>query len=137
MKLIDPEFLQDVLQIGSRYCLFDSELQDEKTYQYKVVSFEKDGATSKGSNKARKTKLVPPAPPELSTTKTPDSVTLQWKTPPPTHGESLEGFSIYRKLAANEVMPLSPIATLKADSTSFSRPAHGTRSSLLLRRTNT
>ncbi|MDD2337041.1 MAG: fibronectin type III domain-containing protein [Geobacteraceae bacterium] len=121
VKLIDPEYLQDVFQIGSRYCFFDSELQNRNTYQYKVVSFNKDGATSKDSNKVRKTKLVPPAAPVLSAMKTPDSVILQWKIPSATQGESLEGFSLYRK-QGNEVMPLSPIATLKADSTSFSDP---------------
>ncbi len=121
VKLIDPEYLQDVLQIGSRYCLFDSELQDGKTYQYKVVSFENDGATSKSSNKVRKTKLVPPTAPVLSATKTTDSIVLQWKIPSLPPGESLEGFSIYRK-QGKELMPLSPIATLKADSTSFTDP---------------
>jgi predicted small lipoprotein YifL len=126
LKLVDPEYLQDVLQFGSRYCMFDSDLLDAKTYQYKVVSFEKEGATSKGSNLARRTKLVPPQPPVLSTMKTPESVVLQWKTPTAIPGESLAGFSVYRK-QANEVMPLTPIALLKADSTSFADPAmeHG------------
>lgn len=126
VKLIDPEFLQDVLQFGSRYCMFDSDLLDGKTYQYKVVSFEKDGSTSKGSNPARRTKLVSPQPPVLSTIKTAESVILQWKTPAAVPAESLAGFSVYRK-QANEIMPLTPIAILKADSTSFADPAmeHG------------
>jgi predicted small lipoprotein YifL len=121
VKLIDPEYLQDVMRFGSRYCFFDSDLLNTKTYQYKVESFEKDGATSKSSNKVRRTKQVPPAPPVLSATKTPDGVTLRWKTPTPIPGESLAGFTVYRK-QANEVMPLSPIVTLKADSTSFADP---------------
>ncbi|MRR55851.1 MAG: fibronectin type III domain-containing protein [Deltaproteobacteria bacterium] len=126
VKLIDPEYLQDVLQFGSRYCMFDSDLLINKTYQYKVVSFEKDGATSKGSNPARRTKLLPPKPPLLSAVKTPESVILHWKTPAEIPAESLAGFSVYRK-EANEVMPLTPIARLTADSTSFADPAmeHG------------
>ncbi|RQW87151.1 MAG: fibronectin type III domain-containing protein [Geobacter sp.] len=121
VKLIDPEYLHDVLQIGSRYCLYDSELMDNKTYQYNVVSFEKDGATSKGSNKVRRTKLIPPATPVLSAMKTPDSVTLQWKIPTPIPDKTLEGFSIYRKQAEG-LMPLSPIATVPADTTTFADP---------------
>lgn len=121
VKLIDPEYLQDVLQIGTGYCLFDSELLDKKTYQYKVISFEKDGATSKDSNKARRTKLVPPAAPVVSATKTVDSSILQWQTPTLPPDESLEGFSIYRR-QANEVMPLYPVATVKADTTTFADP---------------
>jgi predicted small lipoprotein YifL len=126
VKLIDPEYLQDVLQFGSRYCMFDSDLLNDKTYQYKVVSFEKDGAPSKASNLARRTKLAPPQPPVLSAIKTAESVILQWKTPALSPAESLAGFSVYRK-QANEVMPLTPIARLTADSTSFADPAmeHG------------
>jgi predicted small lipoprotein YifL len=121
VKLIDPEYLQDVMRFGSRYCFFDSDLLNTKTYQYKVESFEKDGATSKSSNKVRRTKQVPPAPPVLSATKTADSITLQWQTPTLIPGESLAGFTVYRK-QAKEVMPLSPIAMLKADTTSFADP---------------
>jgi predicted small lipoprotein YifL/glutaredoxin len=121
VKLIDPEYLRDVLQFGSSYCFFDSELLNKETYQYKVVSFEKDGATSKASNKVRRTKLIPSAPPVISATKTPAGVVLRWKAPAMVSDLSLEGFSIYRK-QANEVMPLAPIATLNADTTSFSDP---------------
>lgn len=121
VKLIDPEYLQDVLRFGSRYCMFDSDLLNDKTYQYKVVSFEKDGATSKASNPARRTKLLPPKPPLLSALKTAESVILQWKPPADIPAESLAGFSVYRR-QANEVMPLTPIARLTPNSTSFADP---------------
>jgi predicted small lipoprotein YifL len=121
VKLIDPEYLGDVLQFGSRYCLFDSELLNGKAYQYKVVSFEKDGATSKSSNKVRRSKVLPPAPPEVSAQQTPDGVTLQWKLPALPPDVALEGFSIYRKQASG-VMPLSPFAIVKSDATTFADP---------------
>jgi len=128
IKLIDPEYLGDVLQFGARYCLFDSELLNGKAYQYKVVSFEPDGATSKSSNKVRRSKIVPPAPPEISAQQTPDGVTLQWKSPALPPDVALEGFSIYRK-QANGVMSLSPFAIVKSDATSFADPhmEHGVR----------
>ncbi|MGA7826281.1 MAG: fibronectin type III domain-containing protein [Geobacteraceae bacterium] len=121
VKLVDPEYLQDVLQSGSRYCMFDSDLVDKQTYQYKVVSFEKDGATSRSSNKVRRTKLIPPAAPQLFTKKTSDSIILQWKTPATIPGETLAGFTIYRR-ESNQVMPLSPIAMVPAGSNSFADP---------------
>jgi predicted small lipoprotein YifL len=121
VKLVDPEYLGDVLQFGSRYCLFDSELLNGKTYQYKVVSFQQDGATSKSSNKVRRSKVVPPAPPAISAQQTPDGVTLQWKPPALPPNVALEGFSIYRK-QANGVMPLSPFAIVKSDATTFADP---------------
>ncbi|HOP39571.1 MAG TPA: fibronectin type III domain-containing protein [Geobacteraceae bacterium] len=121
IKLVDPEYLEDVLRFGSRYCFFDGDLVDGKTYQYKVVSFEKDGATSKDSNKARRTKAVPPPSPHISAVPTPDGVTLRWETPATAPGSHLEGFSIYRK-QANEVMPLSPLAVVKAEVIQFADP---------------
>lgn len=121
IKLVDPEYLEDVLRFGSRYCFFDGDLVDGKTYQYKVVSFEKDGATSKDSNKARRMKAVAPAPPHISAVPTPDGVTLRWDTPVTAPESPLEGFAIYRK-QANQVMPLSPLAIVKADVTQFADP---------------
>lgn len=121
VKLVDPEYLQDVHQLGSNFCFFDSDLFNEKTYQYKVVSFKTDGVTSKDSNKVRRTKAVPPAPAEITAIPTPDGITLQWKTPGPVPGSTLEGFAIYRK-EPKEVMPLSPIAMVKSDVTSFADP---------------
>lgn len=47
LRTIDPEYLQDVYRSGSRYCFTDSDLVEGKTYQYKVVSLEKDGAASR------------------------------------------------------------------------------------------
>ncbi|MRR57663.1 MAG: fibronectin type III domain-containing protein [Deltaproteobacteria bacterium] len=121
VKLVDPEYLQDVLRSGSRYCFFDNDLLNGKTYQYKVISFEQDGATSKSSNKVRRSKALPPAPPEISAQQTPDGVTLQWKSPALPPDIALEGFTIYRK-QANDLMPLSPFATVKSDTTTFADP---------------
>lgn len=121
VKSVDPEYLQDVRRSGSRFCYFDGDLSDGTTYQYKAVSFQKDGAVSRDSNKARRKKTPPPAPPQLTAVLTPDGVTLQWKKSPHPADGVLEGYAVYRK-QAEELMPLMPIALLPADAAEFADP---------------
>ena len=121
VKTVDPDYLQDVRRSGSLFCFPDGDLTDGTTYQYKAVSFQKDGAASRDSNKARRKKTPPPAPPVLTAVSIPDSVALQWKpgTLPP--GGALEGFSVYRK-QVGEIMPQTPIAQVPADAARFADP---------------
>lgn len=128
VKTVDPDYLQDVRRNGSLFCFLDGDLSNGTTYQYKAVSFQKDGAVSRDSTKARRKKTPAPAPPLLTAVSTQDGVTLQWKpgTVPP--GGTQEGFSIYRKLV-DEIMPLSPIAYVPADAARFADPRmeHGVK----------
>lgn len=121
VKTVDPEYLQDVRRSGSRFCFFDGDLSDGTTYQYKAISFQKDGAVSHDSNKARGKKASPPAPPQLTAVSTPDGVTLQWKPVMVPPGGELEGYAVYRK-QAEEVMPLTPLALIPADAARFADP---------------
>jgi predicted small lipoprotein YifL len=121
VKTVDPEYLKDVLRLGSLFCFFDTELMDGKTYQYKVISFDAEGAASKDSNRVRRKKTVPPSPPELAAVPAPRGVTLQWKLGELPAGAKLEGFSVFRK-QGGEVMPLLPIATVVADGALFEDP---------------
>jgi predicted small lipoprotein YifL len=121
VKSVDPEYLQDILRLGSLYCFFDAELLDGRTYQYKVISIDTDGAVSKDSNRVRRKKVVPPAPPELSAVPAPHGVVLRWKQGALPAGAALEGFTVFRKQGA-EFMPLFPIAVLAADATQFEDP---------------
>lgn len=121
VKAVDPEYLQDVLRLGPLFCFFDTELVEGKTYQYKVISFDAEGAASKDSNRVRRKKTVPPAPPLLSAVPAPRGVTLQWKLDALPAGARLEGFTVFRK-QGGEVMPLLPIAAVAADATLFEDP---------------
>lgn len=121
VKTVDPDYLQDVRRSGSRFCFPDSDVSVGTTYQYKAVSFQKDGAVSRDSNKARRKKTHPPAPPLLTAVATPDGVTLRWKPAAIPPGGLLEGYAVYRK-QAGEVMPVMPSALLAADAAHFADP---------------
>lgn len=118
LRNVDPEYLQDVRHIGSRYCFSDTELTDGKSYQYKAITIDADGVSSKDSNKVRRMKAAPPAPPRLSDTSIPTGVVIQWQPAQVLTGITLEGYSVYRKREGDS-MPFFPKATLPADSNRF------------------
>jgi predicted small lipoprotein YifL len=128
VRIVDPEYLQDVRRLGASYCFFDSDFVDGKTYQYKVISFDKEGTSSRDSNKVRLRKSVPPAPPAITSVTVPTGVVLEWKSVTVPRGGVLEGFAVYRK-REGEVMPLTPVSTTKADATGFEDPQmeHGVK----------
>jgi predicted small lipoprotein YifL len=97
LRTVDPEYLQDVRRSGNRYCFTDSDLVLGKTYQYKVVSLEKDGAASRDSNKARRKYLPFPEAPKLRAESSPTGVLLEWTTPPQPKNGTLAGYNIYRR----------------------------------------
>lgn len=127
VKTVDPEYLQDVLRYGSLYCFFDTELRDGKSYQYKVISVDAEGAASQDSNKVRRKKALPVPPPELSAVPAPRGVMIQWRQGALPPGGTLEGFAVYRVQAGEEFMPLAPMTVVKGDATGFEDPAmeHG------------
>jgi predicted small lipoprotein YifL len=127
VKTVDPEYLRDVLRYGSLYCFFDTELTDGKTYQYKVISVDAEGASSQDSNKVRRKKAAPVPPPRLSAVPAPRGVMLQWKQDALPVGGVLEGFAVYRRQEGEGFMPLSPLTVVKADAAGFEDPGmeHG------------
>lgn len=118
LKAVDPEYLQDVRQVGSLYCFFDEELTEGWTYQYKVQSMDRDGIASRDSNKARRTKWAAPAAPLISVRPTANGISLHWQQPVRTPGGTLSGYAVYRKQGGS-LLPLAPIARVAATSTSF------------------
>jgi predicted small lipoprotein YifL len=117
-RTVDPEYLQDVLRIGSRYCFSDAELTDGTTYQYKVITVDASGVSGKDSNKARREKTASPATPRLSATTIPTGVVIRWEPVQDATGTTLEGYAVYRKREGGS-MSLYPVATLAADVTRF------------------
>ena len=65
IRAVDVEYLRDAVRLGSGYLTADADLAEGKTYQYKIVSFKRDGTESGPSNKARKKMAAPPAAPKL------------------------------------------------------------------------
>lgn len=105
LKVADLEYLRDVRVHEKNYIFTDSETVSGTTYQYKVVSFRKDGSESDASNRARRLKAVPPPAPVLQATSTPTSVLLQWQSPQLPEGLKLVGYNVYRRKAAETGLP--------------------------------
>ncbi|MEA5115757.1 MAG: fibronectin type III domain-containing protein [Geobacteraceae bacterium] len=118
LRTVDPEYLQDVSRAGSRYCFYDSELKSGDTYQYKVLTVDVDGVSSRDSNKVRKLKITSQSAPHLTALSIPTGVVLQWNPVHAPSGSTLEGYAVYRK-QEGDVMPLFPTASLPAAVNSF------------------
>jgi predicted small lipoprotein YifL len=96
---VDLEYLRNARRSGDRLFVSDAAVVAGKTYQYKVVSYMKDGAPSRDSNKSRLTKFVPLPAPRLKVISTPTSILLHWEgTALSEQGKAL-GYNIYRRRA--------------------------------------
>lgn len=101
-KTVDLEFMKNAIFKNGRYIITDNEPTPGKSYQYKIVSILKSGASSLDSNKTR-IKVLPIAPaPTLKLTPSPISIVLEWTAPvlPPTM--VLQGYNIYRSEVGKE-----------------------------------
>jgi predicted small lipoprotein YifL len=108
LRDVDLEYLQDVRRFGSRLCIVDSDLVEGNTYQYKAVSMEKNGATSRDSNKVRRKYLQPPTAPALKASLSPTGVLLEWTAPVHTKYGTVAGYNIYRRQSGG-IMSLSTV----------------------------
>lgn len=98
LKAVDLEYLQDVRRAGNRYFYADADLRQGTTYQYRAVSLQQDGTTSRTSNKVRRTAVTPPLPPVVQAASTSSGVRLEFVVIPPEVG-TLAGYNIYRQQA--------------------------------------
>ncbi|GLI38246.1 fibronectin type III domain-containing protein [Geobacter hydrogenophilus] len=96
IKTVDLDYLQDVRFFNNRYVLADGDVTNGVTYQYKVISFKKDGTESSASNRARLTKVAAPPAPRLAATASATGVLLQWEIPPVSAGK-VAGAYVYRR----------------------------------------
>ena len=114
---VDLEYLRNVRRSGGRLFLSDAAVIAGKTYQYKVVSYMKDGAVSRDSNKTRLKKVVALPAPRLKVFSTPTSVLLHWEEVAlPTHAKAI-GYNIYRRRADGlpAIAPLNDVPLSGSD----------------------
>jgi len=114
---VELEYLRNARRSGDRLFLSDAEVVAGKTYQYKVVSYIKDGVPSSDSNKTRLTKIAPLPAPRLKVFSTPTSVLLHWEGMAlPAHGKAV-GYNIYRRRADGlpAIVPLNNAPLSGAD----------------------
>ncbi len=96
LKSIDLAYLRDVRRFGNRLYLNDSDVTDNTTYQYKIVSSRRDGTSSRNSNKARIKKVTPPPTPRLTARFSVTGVSLHWETGSLPADVKVLGCNIYR-----------------------------------------
>jgi hypothetical protein len=106
LTAVDLEYLQDVRRAGNRYFYADADLRKGTTYQYKAVSLQRDGATSRASNKVRRTAVTSPLPPVVQAASTPSGVRLEFVAIPPDEG-TLQGYNIYRQRPGEDAVLLA------------------------------
>ncbi|RNC71793.1 MAG: fibronectin type III domain-containing protein [Desulfuromonadales bacterium] len=96
VKTVDLEYLKDVRVFGNRYVFAEGDLDSGRAYQYKVISFQKDGSESSASNRARRTMVAAPPAPRLKGVSTATGIVLEWESAQPAGAASI-GFNLYRR----------------------------------------
>jgi len=110
VKTVDLDYPEGVKIYDNRYVFAESDLENGKTYQYKVLSFKKDGSESGISNKIRRKKVATPPAPRLKAISTPTGVTLEWE-PGQTPGADSAGYNLYRRRGSDigTIVILTPV----------------------------
>lgn len=116
LKEVDLDYPRDARRLGDRLFISDVGVTAGVTYQYKVVSYLKDGTPSPDSNKFRLKKIAPLPAPVLKALSTPTSVVLHWEEKEMPAYVNARGYNIYRWRASD------PPAILPLNDT----PIHGT-----------
>jgi predicted small lipoprotein YifL len=96
LKSVDMEYPQDIRLDGGRLFFRDTDVISGTTCQYKVISYRKDGTSSRDSNKARLKKVAPPAPPRLTARFSTTGVLLHWEGGAVPANGKLLGCNVYR-----------------------------------------
>jgi hypothetical protein len=105
---VDLEYLRNARRSGKLLFLSDAAVVSGKTYQYKVLSYMKDGVPSSDSNKTRLTKVITLPAPRLKIVSTPTSILLHWEeTALPANGRDTS-YNIYRR-RADGLPAISPL----------------------------
>jgi predicted small lipoprotein YifL len=119
LATVDLDFVQGVFIHNNRYYYLDDTVTTGVTYQYRVVTFRRDGSSSAPSKPIRRRRLAVPLAPTLELKETPTSILLSWSAPPVESGAALAGFNLYRREKAAGYFPPEPLATLPATAASY------------------
>lgn len=107
IRMVDLEYLRDVIRDGNLFTVVDSDVQQGKTYQYQVTAYEPGGAENRNSGRVKRTKHIPPPPPAVMLSDAPAGVMLEW-APVAVKAGTLSGYNVYR-LRPGELHSVRPL----------------------------
>jgi len=105
---VDLEYPKGSARRGNVYIFRDAGVSAGTTYQYLIVSLNRDGVPSPGSNIVRKKKLPPPPPSPLRIEATESDFLLTWGFEPLPEDALLIGYHVYRKSNGGPFLRLTP-----------------------------
>ena len=105
---VDLEFPKGAARLGNAYVFRDTGVSAGITYQYLIVSLNRDGVPSPGSNIVRKKKLPPPPPSPLRIEATESDLLLTWGFEPLPEDALLIGYHVYRQSNGGPFLRLTP-----------------------------
>lgn len=118
LKDVYPDYLRDTRRSGERLFISDGGIIADTTYQYKVVSYLKDGTPSLDSNKFRLMKVVPLPAPRLKALPTPTSINIHWEGTDLPPNVKIKGYNLYR-WRTNDPPALFPLNDAPIQGTEF------------------
>jgi hypothetical protein len=121
LQEIYPAYLRDARREDGRLFITDPGVTDGIKYQYKVISYLRDGTPSHDSNKFRLVKIDPLPPPRLKAVSTPTSVKLHWEGSDVPGYVKARGYNIYRWRANDppSVVPMNETPIRASDLEDF------------------
>lgn len=125
---VDLDYPRGVVISGDRFFWYDTGVVRDRSYRYKVVSANREGAASPPSNQAGRKNVAPPAAPVVTALATPTGVELKWQPPQAPAGGRIEGYNLYRRKSGGTFSPL-PLNQAPLQATGFedTRLEHGVR----------
>ncbi len=95
LRIVELEYLRDVLQNGNQFVVIDGDVRLGGSYLYQVTAFEKGGVENRDSARVKRKKVPSPPAPAVVLGSVPAGMLLEWPMVRVTAG-TLAGYNVYR-----------------------------------------
>lgn len=117
IRTVDLEYLRDAVRIGDTFLVTDVDVQQGKTYLYRVQAFDRSGSEGSDSRRVMRRCVTPPPAPVVRISEVPAGIMLEWAPIAPRVG-TLAGYQVYR-LRGAERYDLKPLANVSQGETRY------------------